>query len=150
MRLAIRLALVNAQSGLGGPFGAVITKDGSLLSTGVNQVTRSSDPTAHAEMVAIRGACALLGTFQLEGCVVYCSCEPCPMCMGALYWARPAAVFFAGSRVEAASFGFDDAYIWEELAVPALQRRLPMASFLSEEASGPFQAWQHRLDRIDY
>lgn len=150
MRLAIRLARENAESGRGGPFGAVVTRGGSVIATGANEVTVTNDPSAHAEIVAIRRACALLGSFQLDDCVVYCSCEPCPMCLGALYWARPSAVFFAGSRRDAAEVGFDDAFIWDELALDAPQRSLTMAQMLAREGSDPFRSWEANAGSIDY
>lgn len=150
MRLAIRLARENAESGRGGPFGAVVTRGDSLIAAGVNEVTLTNDPSAHAEIVAIRRACAHLGSFQLDGCVVYCSCEPCPMCLGAFYWARPSAVFFAGTRRDAAEVGFDDAFIWDELALDAARRRLTMVQMLAREGSQPFRSWQANPGRIDY
>lgn len=150
MREAIRLATENVLRDRGGPFGAVVVRGDRVIATGVNQVTISNDPTAHAEIVAIRNACAALATFQLAGCVVYSSCEPCPMCMGALYWARPAALFFAGSRADAAAVGFDDALVWRELTLLAEARSLTMARFLADEALAPFDAWQNSTTRIDY
>ena len=150
MREAIRIAEENARLGRGGPFGAVVVLDGTVIASGTNCVTCHNDPTAHAEIVAIRNACTALGTFQLTGCVVYASCEPCPMCMGALYWARPAAVFYAVTRAEAAAVGFDDALVWRELTLPAEQRMLPMAQFLADEAQAPFEAWRSAPSRIEY
>ncbi len=150
MRRAVRLAVANVDSGHGGPFGAVVTRGAVILAEAANQVTRTNDPTAHAEIVAIRRACAELDSFRLDGCAVYCSCEPCPMCLGALYWARPAAVFYAGSRHDAAAIGFDDAVIWDELGMPAPERRLPMARFLTAEASAPLEAWAASTTKTSY
>lgn len=150
LREAIRLATENVIRGRGGPFGAVIVRGDRVIARGVNEVTSSNDPTAHAEILAIRRACAQLGTFRLDGCVVYCSCEPCPMCMGALYWARPDAVLYAGSKADAAAVGFDDALIWGELAVPAERRSLTMVRLLADEADAPFEAWRRSTSRIDY
>src|SRR3954447_16239107 len=116
MALALELAVRNAESGQGGPFGAVVARRDDVLATGANGVVEGSDPTAHAEIVAIRAACARLGSFQLEGCELYASCEPCPMCLGAIYWARPRAVFYAATRHDAAAAGFDDAYVYEQIA----------------------------------
>ena len=111
MREAIRLSMENVQSGNGGPFGTVIVKNGKIIATGVNEVTKSNDPTAHAEMIAIRNACEKLNSFQLDGCDIYCSCEPCPMCLGAIYWARPKSIYFANSKKDAAEINFDDNFI---------------------------------------
>lgn len=138
---AIALAVENVKSGNGGPFGCVIVRDGKILSTGVNTVTASNDPTAHAEMVAIRAACEALGSHQLAGCDVYASCEPCPMCTGALYWARPAHVYFAATREEAARSGFDDSMMFEEIAAPPSMRRLHFSRVHVDGSVGPFQLW---------
>ncbi|MCU0300063.1 MAG: nucleoside deaminase [Candidatus Nanopelagicales bacterium] len=150
LREAIRLAVVNVTEGLGGPFGAVVARDGVVVASGANAVTRTNDPTAHAEVVAIRSACAALGTFQLAGCVVYASCEPCPMCMGALYWARPDALYFAASPADAAAAGFDDAFIWHEFALPEAARSLPIVQLRLDDAHAPFEAWQASTTRIAY
>lgn len=150
MREAIRLSLENVQSGKGGPFGAVIVRDGKIIASGVNEVTSSNDPTAHAEVVAIRNACRELGTFQLTGCEIYCSCEPCPMCLGAIYWARPDKIYFANTKEDAAAIDFDDAFIYEELELPAADRRLPTEQLLREEAQVAFQAWRDKDDKISY
>ena len=141
MQRAIALAVSNVTSGRGGPFGAVIVKDGNILAEGTNLVTSTFDPTAHAEMVAIREACRKLRDFQLTGCDLYTSCEPCPMCLGAIYWARPARVFYGASAEDAAAAGFDDALIYEELRHPAKQRKLPMMQLLPREALEAFHAW---------
>jgi guanine deaminase len=141
MQRAIALAVENVTSGRGGPFGALIVKDDKIIAEGVNQVTAAHDPTAHAEIVAIREACRVLGDFQLTGCDLYTSCEPCPMCLGAIYWARPAHVFFGANAADAAAAGFDDAFIYEELRRPANQRRLPMKQLLRHESLAAFHAW---------
>ncbi len=150
MREAIRLSEENVRSGKGGPFGVVIVKDGLIIATGVNTVTSSNDPTAHAEVNAIREACRVLGTFQLDGCDVYSSCEPCPMCLGAIYWARPARLFFANGRADAARILFDDAFIYEELDKAIDMRGLPTYRILSEEAARAFEMWEQSPDRKSY
>ncbi len=150
MRRAIRLSVENVRAGRGGPFGAVIVKDGRIVAEGVNLVTLSNDPTAHAEIVAIREACRALGHFHLNGCEIYTSCEPCPMCLGAIYWARLDRVFFGGTRADAAQAGFSDAMIYEELAAPLGGRGVPMEQLLGEEALRAFEQWRQKEDRIDY
>ena len=150
MREAIRLSEENVRSGKGGPFGVVVVKAGTIVGTGVNTVTTSNDPTAHAEVNAIREACRVLGTFQLEGCDVYSSCEPCPMCLGAIYWARPARLFFANGRQDAARILFDDAFIYEELGKEIPNRALPTFQILSEEAKAAFELWERSPSRILY
>jgi tRNA(Arg) A34 adenosine deaminase TadA len=150
LRRAIDEATAHCQAGHGGPFGAVVVKDGQVVGVGWNEVTSRNDPTAHAEVQAIRAACAALGSFQLDGCDVYASCEPCPMCLGALYWARPRAVYYAASRHEAADAGFDDAFIYEELARPIDQRNLPLRQVSVPEARQPFEAWLAIVERIRY
>lgn len=146
---AIALAIANVRGG-GGPFGAVIVKDGVVLAEAVNRVTSTLDPTAHAEIVAIREACHKLGEFQLEGCVLYSSCEPCPMCLGAIYWARPAHVYYGCSAADAAAAEFDDAFIFREFAKPPRQRRIPMEQFLRDEALEAFRAWRENISRTRY
>jgi guanine deaminase len=150
MQLAIRLATENVLSGAGGPFGAVIVKDGKIVSTGVNTVTAVNDPTAHAEVNAIRQACQALGSFQLPGCVLYTSCEPCPMCLGAIYWVRLDSICFGNTCHDAAEVGFDDSFIYEELRVPTGQRKLPMVRLLPEKAIESFRAWQEHQTKIEY
>jgi tRNA(Arg) A34 adenosine deaminase TadA len=150
MARAIELAIENVRAGRGGPFGAVVVKDGRVIASGTNQVTSANDPTAHAEMVAIRAACAALGTFQLDGCDLYTTCEPCPMCLGAIYWARPSRVFFGGTAADAAAAGFDDAFIYEQLEVPIEQRKIPFIQTMREEALLCFQEWKAKADRINY
>src|SRR5208282_1143126 len=150
MKRAIALALENVRSGSGGPFAAVIVKDGRIIAEGTNRVTSSNDPTAHAEVVAIREACAALGGFQLDGCDLYTTCEPCPMCLGAIYWARPARVYFACTAADAAAAGFDDAFIYEQLALPRNERRIPFLEMMREDSLACFRAWSEKRDRIDY
>jgi guanine deaminase len=150
MREAIRLARQGMEEGAGGPFGAVVVKDGAIIGRGYNRVTSTNDPTAHAEVLAIRDACGALGHFQLEGCTVYTSCEPCPMCMGAIYWARPAQVYYACTREDAATVGFDDEHIYEELDLPLDKRHLPIHQLLREEAFTVFKKWNEKTDKINY
>jgi guanine deaminase len=149
MAEAIELAVESVRSG-GGPFGAVVVKDEQVIGRGRNRVTPANDPTAHAEIVAIRAACAALGSFQLTGCEIYTSCEPCPMCMGAIYWARPARVHFAATRADAASAGFDDAHIYDELASPVGQRGIPMLPLMRAEALEAFEAWNRKTGKVPY
>lgn len=150
MREAIRLAKKGMDAGEGGPFGAIVVKDGKIVGTGNNKVTSTNDPTAHAEIVAIRDACRNLGTFQLEGCEIYTSCEPCPMCLGAIYWSRPDAVYFAATREDAAEAGFDDDFIYRELAKPLNERSLKMTQLLRPEAKSVFEEWINKSDKIRY
>ncbi|HEY6344541.1 MAG TPA: nucleoside deaminase [Bryobacteraceae bacterium] len=150
MRHAIRLAIDNVRSGRGGPFAAIVAKDAVILSTGTNVVTSTNDPTAHAEIVAIRAACAALGSFQLEDCDLYATCEPCPMCLGAIYWARPARVFFGATAADAARAGFDDALIYRQLATPKSRRKIPFRSLMRGEALVCFRAWKDKADRVSY
>jgi tRNA(Arg) A34 adenosine deaminase TadA len=149
MRRAIDLAIDNVRAG-GGPFGAVVVKDGRMVAEGANRVTVDNDPTSHAEVVAIRGACRALGNFQLDGCDLYTSCEPCPMCLGAIYWARPARVFYGGSAADAAAAGFDDAFIYDEMKREASARRIPMTQLLREESVTAFAAWKQQVDKTAY
>lgn len=146
---AIRMAEDNVRNG-GGPFGAIVVRDGKIVGEGVNRVTLNNDPTAHAEVVAIRDACEKLGTFQLEGCVIYTSCEPCPMCLGAIYWARPSKVYYAASKEDAADAGFDDAFIYQELELDRSDRRLPMIPGCQEERNAPFLLWNSAQDKQEY
>jgi guanine deaminase len=149
MRRAIALALDNIRAG-GGPFGCVIVKDGHIIAEGANRVTSTNDPTAHAEVVAIRDACRTLKNFQLEGCDLYTTCEPCPMCLGAIYWARPSRVFYAAAAGDAAAAGFDDAFIYEELKTAHAARRIPMAQLLRDESLQIFAAWQSQPNKTPY
>ena len=150
LRLAIAEASRGASERRGGPFGAVVVRDGVVVASACNEVTSRNDPTAHAEVQAIRAACAALRSFQLEGCDVYASCEPCPMCLGAIYWARPRAVYFASARADAAAAGFDDAIIYEQLARPLEQRSIPFAAVPVPEAATPFALWHSLVDKVDY
>jgi tRNA(Arg) A34 adenosine deaminase TadA len=150
MREAIELSRINIREGKGGPFAAVVVKDGKVIARGTNLVTSTNDPTAHAEVVAIREACRVLGTFQLSGCELYTSCEPCPMCLGAIYWARPDKVYFANTHTDAANIGFDDMFIYEEIALPIKGRKIPMIQMLRDEALGVFWEWQKMQDKIHY
>lgn len=149
MRQAIALAVENVAAG-GGPFGAVIVKNGEVVSTGVNRVTSNNDPTAHAEVNAIRAACAKLGTFDLGGCVLYTSCEPCPMCLGAIYWAHIDKIFYGANQHDAASVGFDDSFIYRELELEPSKRHKPVENILPDEALAPFNAWREKSDKIEY
>jgi guanine deaminase len=139
---AIRMAVENVERGEGGPFACVIVRDGEIVGRGTNRVTTTNDPTAHGEIVAIRDACRNLQQFQLAGCDVYTSCEPCPMCLGAIYWARPARVFFAASQEEAANAGFDDAFIYREIALDIDSRSILMQRLAGESSLQPFEAWR--------
>lgn len=150
LREALHLARAGMDRNEGGPFGCVIVKDGRIIGRGNNRVTSTNDPTAHAEVVAIRDACQTLGDFQLTGCTVYTSCEPCPMCLGAIYWARPDRVVFAGTREDAAAAGFDDQFIYDELPLPPSQRRIPMRTLLRNEALALFDAWRMKPDKTAY
>lgn len=147
---AIRLSANAITSGEGGPFGCVIVKDDKIIGRGWNRVTLTNDPTAHAEVVAIRDACHHLGTFQLTECEVFTSCEPCPMCMGAIYWARPRKVYYANSREDAAAIGFDDSYIYNEIAAPVHERRIEITCLPSAEALRVFADWNSKPDKQQY
>ncbi|MBL6449909.1 nucleoside deaminase [Fulvivirga sp. 29W222] len=150
MREAIRLSIENVESGNGGPFGAVVVKDGKIIARGTNQVTSTNDPTAHAEVVAIRKACEVLGSFQLDGCEIYTSCEPCPMCLGAIYWARPDKIYYANTKTDAAEIDFDDQFIYEELDRPISERKLFTEQMLRDEALIAFKKWAESSDKIEY
>lgn len=149
MREAIRLSEENVVNG-GGPFGAVIARDGEVIATGVNRVTAAHDPTAHAEVNAIREACRKLNTYDLNGCVIYSSCEPCPMCLGAIYWAHLDKLFFGNNKTDAKKIGFDDSFIYDELELPRDRRRLPSRVMLSDEAIRAFEMWMQKADKIEY
>jgi guanine deaminase len=149
MQRAIALSIENIRQG-GGPFACVIVRDGDILAEGANRVTAANDPTAHAEIVAIREACRKLGSWQLAGCDVYCSCEPCPMCLGAMYWARPARVFFANSARDAAEIGFDDLYIYEQMDLAPGERSIPMTQIMRAEALEAFALWRKMSDKVAY
>jgi tRNA(Arg) A34 adenosine deaminase TadA len=150
MREAISLSASNLGKPSGGPFGAVVVKDGKVVGRGANSVTSTNDPTAHAEVVAIRDACRNLGTFQLDGCDIYSSCEPCPMCLGAIYWARPARLFFAATREDAARAGFDDSYIYQQVALDPDKRDIPTLNIIPEEAVSVFSVWIETDQKILY
>lgn len=150
MRDAIRLSEEGVRSGRGGPFGCVIVRAGKVVGSGSNQVTSTCDPTAHAEVVAIRDACRALGTFQLADCTLYASCEPCPMCLSAIYWARIPRVYFASTREDAAAAGFDDEFIYREIPLPRESRRVSMRGLLRGEALPALDAWSKKADRVRY
>ena len=150
MAHAIQLSINNVQSGRGGPFGAVVVKDGNIVAEGANLVTATNDPTAHAEVLAIREACKKLRVFDLEGCEIYSSCEPRPMCLGAIYWARLARVYFANAAADASKIGFDDSLIYREIAQPHSQRQIPMIQLMREQALAAFRAWENKPNKIEY
>lgn len=150
MKRAIELARAGMDNNDGGPFGCVVAKDGKVIGEGNNRVTSTNDPTAHAEVVAIREACKTLDAFQLDGCSIYTSCEPCPMCLGAIYWARPALVFYACTREDAAAVGFDDDFIYDEISLPNENRERVMINLLRDEGVALFQAWMVKPDKIEY
>jgi guanine deaminase len=150
LRQAIDLAVENAKSGEGGPYGAVIVKDNQLIAASGNKVTSALDPTAHAEVMAIRLACKTLNHFQLQDCILYSSCEPCPMCLGAIYWARLEKVYYACSRQDAAAANFDDSFIYDEISVPPHQRRIAMLHLNLPDAMRPFDIWAEKSDKVLY
>jgi guanine deaminase len=150
LRRALELAKDNATSGRGGPFGAVVARGEEIVLESVNLVTASLDPTAHAELNAIREACRKLGTFSLQDCTLYSSCEPCPMCLGAIYWARLGALYFAGTRQDAARAGFDDSLLYDQIALPVFERRLNTVRLLDSAGAAPFEAWLRQPGRIPY
>jgi tRNA(Arg) A34 adenosine deaminase TadA len=150
MTEAIALSENGVRNNEGGPFGCVIVKGDTIIGRGNNRVTSSNDPTAHAEVVAIRDACKNLGTFQLEGCEIYTSCEPCPMCLGAIYWARPNIVYYANTRDDAAGIGFDDSMIYNEISCELAKRKIPIKSLGREQALKIFEEWKNKQDKIEY
>lgn len=150
MRKAIQLSAEKMEAGFGGPFGAVVVKDGEVIAEGFNQVTSSNDPTAHAEVDAIRKACQKLETFDLSGCEIYTSCEPCPMCLSAIYWARLDKIYYANSREDAADIGFDDEMLYREITKPVEERAIPTLRLLADEAIKPFEEWKQKSDKIPY
>ena len=150
MQRAIRIAQNGIDKNAGGPFGAVVVKNGEIISEGWNQVTSTNDPTAHAEIMAIREACRRLDSFQLEDCVLYTSCEPCPMCLGAIYWARPKKIFYACTREDAAKVGFDDQFIYDEIAGEIGERKIETINFMREESLVVFENWENKEDKIEY
>lgn len=150
MARAIQLSIENVRSGRGGPFGAIVVKGGEIIAEGVNSVTGTNDPTAHAEVTAIREACKKLQTFELKGCEIYTSCEPCPMCLGAIYWARPDRIYFGNTASDAAKIGFDDSLIYREMSEPLSQRRIPSIQMMRDEALEGFRAWSEKTDKLPY
>ncbi|MCK9618347.1 MAG: nucleoside deaminase [Lentimicrobiaceae bacterium] len=146
---AIAIAIDNIRQGKGGPFGAVIVKDGKIIATGANYVTTQNDPTAHAEITAIRNACKALGSYQLTDCIIYSSCEPCPMCLGAIYWARPAKIVYASTRWDAANAGFDDSLIYNEINIPIAKRKIPTVYIKIEETKKLFYEWG-KMEKTEY
>ncbi len=150
MQEAINAALKGMDNNEGGPFGCVVVKDGKIIGKGNNKVTSSNDPTAHAEVTAIRDACENLNSFQLDGCEIYTSCEPCPMCLGAIYWARPDKVYYGSNQIDAANIGFDDEFIYQEIALPYEKRSIPFEQLAREIALEPFKKWQEKEDKIKY
>jgi tRNA(Arg) A34 adenosine deaminase TadA len=150
MRRAVAISAEKMRAGCGGPFGAVIVRDNKVIAEGFNQVTSANDPTAHAEVVAIRAACRALGTFSLAGCDIYTSCEPCPMCLAAIYWARLDRVYYANTRADAAAIGFDDDHLYREVAKDMAARELPFIQLESEEAARVFREWVEKPDKIAY
>ncbi len=150
MQRAIELARTGMENGAGGPFGAVVVKDNEIIAEGWNKVTSSNDPTAHAEVTAIRAACEKLGTFQLDDCVIYTSCEPCPMCLGAIYWARPKAVYYGCNKHDAADIAFDDQFIYDEIETPINQRQIPFQQIAQADALKVFKAWAEKADKTEY
>ncbi len=150
MKIAIELSYTAMRTGTGGPFGAVVVKDGKIIARGMNLVHAKHDPTAHAEMVAIRKACQVLQTAQLAGCEIYTSCEPCPMCLGAIYWARPDKIYYANTKTEAAAIGFDDQFIYDEIDLPIQQRHLSIEQLSSKDAQQAFEEWKFMNNKIRY
>ena len=150
MRRAIELSIENVRNGNGGPFAALVVRQDEILATGTNLVTTALDPTAHAEIVAIREACRKLAQFQLAGCEIYTTCEPCPMCLGAIYWARPARVYFGNTAADAAAIGFDDSFIYQQLRVSLPERTIPMIQLMRQEALSAFREWEQKSDRVRY
>ncbi|MDR2868221.1 MAG: nucleoside deaminase [Bacteroidales bacterium] len=147
---AIALSRTCLATGKGGPFGAIVVKDGQIIGKGGNRVSLDQDPTAHAEIVAIREACRTLASFSLEGCEVYCSCEPCPMCLGALYWARPAKIYYAATKTDASAAGFDDSFIYEEIELDPAKRHIPTEQHEQQEAAEVLTAWSSLESKIEY
>jgi tRNA(Arg) A34 adenosine deaminase TadA len=147
---AIEMSKKCLATGKGGPFGAVIVKDGEIVGRGSNMVTTNNDPTAHAEVVAIRDACKNLNTFQLDGCEIYTSCEPCPMCLGAIYWARPKKMYYAANKYDATDAGFDDSFIYKEIELPYSERKIPAEQYDQQEAVKVFDAWKNLSNKVDY
>jgi tRNA(Arg) A34 adenosine deaminase TadA len=150
MHRAIELSRQKMEENCGGPFGAIVVKDGRIIGEGWNQVTSGNDPTAHAEVTAIRTACKTLGNFKLDGCEIYTSCEPCPMCLAAIYWARIGKIYYANTRKDAAAIGFDDDFLYREISLPEAERALPAQRLLAEEAKNVFDSWMKKTDKTAY
>ena len=150
MSEAVKAALKGMNNNEGGPFGCVVVKDGQIVGRGNNKVTSTNDPTAHAEVTAIRDACKNLDSFQLDGCEIYTSCEPCPMCLGAIYWARPDKVYYGSNQIDAANIGFDDEFIYKEIPLPYSERSIPFEQLAPEIALEPFQEWTKKIDKTEY
>lgn len=150
MQIAIDLSMQGMRENKGGPFGAIVVKNGIIVGRGYNRVISSLDPTAHAEVVAIREACQHLGSFQLYGCEIYTSCEPCPMCLGAIYWARPSKIYYANTRQNAADIGFDDSFIYNEVKAELAARTIPMVQIRQKEALEVFKEWANKYDKTEY
>ena len=150
MSEAVKAALKGMNTNEGGPFGCIVVKNGEIVGRGNNKVTSTNDPTAHAEVMAIRDACATLGTFQLDDCIIYTSCEPCPMCLGAIYWARPKKVYYGSSQSDAAAIGFDDAFIYNEIPLPYEKRSIPFEQCARDIALEAFEQWREKEDKIEY
>ncbi|MFY0631322.1 MAG: nucleoside deaminase [Flavobacteriaceae bacterium] len=150
MSEAVQAALKGMSNNEGGPFGCIVVKNGEIIGRGNNKVTSTNDPTAHAEVTAIRDACKNVGSFQLDGCIVYTSCEPCPMCLGAIYWARPDKVYYGSNQVDAANIGFDDEFIYKEIPLPYEKRSISFEQVGREIALEPFQKWSEKQDKIEY
>ena len=150
MQAAIALAIDGVNAGQGGPFGAVVVKEGQIVGRGCNCVTSTNDPTAHAEIVAIRDACRTLGTFHLDGCEIYASCQPCPMCLAAIYWAHLDRLYFGATAAEAAAAGFDDEFIYRQFSLPAEGRSIPAVQLLPAESLAAFEAWKDKFDKVAY
>lgn len=150
MERAIALSIENVRSGAGGPFAALVVRGGAILASGMNQVTKLQDPTAHAEIVAIRAACRELASFRLDACELYTTCEPCPMCLGAIYWARISKIYYANTREDAAAVGFDDSLIYDQLALAAGERKIPMVQLMRDEALEAFHEWERSPNKVSY
>jgi guanine deaminase len=150
MKKAVEIARKNVETNNGGPFGAIVVKEGKVIGVGKNEVTALNDPTAHAEVQAIRAACKSINSFQLDGCEIYTSCEPCPMCLGAIYWTRPKAVYYACTKEDAANIGFDDHFIYEQLSLRAEKRSITMKQIFPQNGYSPFSAWKTSNTKIEY
>ena len=150
MSEAVKAALKGMNNNEGGPFGCIVVKDGEIIGIGNNKVTSTNDPTAHAEVTAIRDACKKINSFQLDGCIIYTSCEPCPMCLGAIYWARPDKVYYGSNQQDAANIGFDDEFIYKEIPLPYNERSIPFEQIARKIALEPFNKWEKKQDKTEY